>query len=135
MTYKRNWKSGGETIEKRKKYHNDQCIGKTFFLMEKKKINSSIFYFLLVELFGPSAAGSLTSEFQSSLAAACSLGSPSQCSCTTSVRNSVNFTLCCLPKIPAPPPCKKKKKKSLDPDSVIWLVKSHSSPPGPAASA
>lgn len=61
-------------------------------------------------------------------------------SCTTSVRNSVNFTLCRLPKIPAPPPPKKttknnkkKKKKNLDPDSVIWPLKSHSSP-GPAAS-
>lgn len=49
-------------------------------------------------------------------------------SCTTSVRNSVNFTLCCLPKIPAQPP-----PKNLDPDSVIWPLKSHSSP-GPAAS-
>lgn len=54
-------------------------------------------------------------------------------SCTTSVRNSVNFTLCCLPKIPAPPSPKKKTKKKLDPDSVIWPLKSHSSL-GPAAS-
>lgn len=53
-------------------------------------------------------------------------------SCTTSVRNSVNFTLRCSPKIPQLPP-PKKKKEMLAPDSVIWRLKSHSSP-GPAAS-
>lgn len=39
-------------------------------------------------------------------------------SCTTNIRNSVNFTLWCLP-------------KTLGPDSVIWPLESHSNPPHP----
>lgn len=94
--------------------HAIQCIRKIFFLMEKNQFHHFLFSWSRpmwsISCREPHIWILNSTSF--SLQSRLSLTMPGYrrgSSCTTSVRNSVNFTLCCLPKIPAPPSPKKKK--------------------------